>query len=465
MSQSGKFTTGTIPGTFIETVTGTSGGAISPDGSGNINILGMDPITTPGNAGLNTLYIVVEDASDIQKGVIEIATNAETIAGTDPDRAVVPSSLTAKLGAQTDNGIAYGNGAAAPIEWTAAGTDGQLIIAATGLQPAFATLTSSGGTIDITSGANTLNIDVDGTVSDQFTTLAGIAVPAAGNLNIYGSLGQGVNTTGAGSTVTITNLDASTGQKGVTYLATNAEAIAGTDTTKIITADDLKAKLGTQTNHGVLVGASTTAAVTALSVGTNGQVLLGSSAADPAFGTLTSSDSSIAFTIGAASLSLQVASGTTVVKTLTGNSGGAISPTAGNINILGSGSTTVAGSGSTLTISVAGGITWTVTTVDASIVVNNGYIANKAGLLTMTLPASATVGDLIEITGINTAVGWRIAQNANQQIFFGSSSTTLGAAGYLEATAIRDSVKLVCVVAGASSVYNVLHSIGNITVN
>ena len=39
------------------------------------------------------------------------------------------------------------------------------------------------------------------------------------------------------------------------------------------------------------------------------------------------------------------------VDTLTGNSGGAVIPTAGNINVLGSNTTTVSGSGSTLTIS------------------------------------------------------------------------------------------------------------------
>ena len=112
----------------------------------------------------------------------------------------------------------------------------------------------------------------------------------------------------------------------------------------------------------------------------------------------------------------------------------------------------------------SGGITWSVVTIDAGITVNTGIIANKAGLLTMTLPATAAISDQIRITGINTAVGWRIAQNANQQIFFGDQSTTVGVGGYLEATAIRDSVELVCVVAGASTVWNIVSSIGNITV-
>lgn len=109
-------------------------------------------------------------------------------------------------------------------------------------------------------------------------------------------------------------------------------------------------------------------------------------------------------------------------------------------------------------------IAWTVTTVNASIVANNGYIANKAGLLTLTLPATGDIGDIIEVTNINTAVGFRIAQNVNQYIRFGDTLTTVGVGGYLEATALGDSVKLVCVVSGASTGWQVVSSIGNITI-
>jgi hypothetical protein len=136
------------------------------------------------------------------------------------------------------------------------------------------------------------------------------------------------------------------------------------------------------------------------------------------------------------------------VATLTAGSGIGISNGAGSITISNTSSSVI----------------WSVVTVDASFTVNTGTVANKAGLLTMTLPASAAVGDLIEITGINTALGWKIAQNANQQIFFGNTSTTLGAGGSLASTATRDSLRMVCVVAGASTVWNVLSSIGNITV-
>ncbi len=133
-------------------------------------------------------------------------------------------------------------------------------------------------------GTSTLTISLSGTISDSFVTDAGTATPIAGVLNILGTAAQGISTSGAGNTVTITAANATTTQKGVVALATNAEAIAGTDTAKAITADDLKAKLGTQTNHGVLVGAGTAAAVTALAVGTTNTVLLGNTGADPSFG-------------------------------------------------------------------------------------------------------------------------------------------------------------------------------------
>lgn len=63
--------------------------------------------------------------------------------------------------------------------------------------------------------------------------------------------------------------------------------------------------LSTITNHSVLVGAAA-AAVTPLTVGTNGQVLVGSTAADPAFSTLTSTNGTITFTTGAHTLDLAV---------------------------------------------------------------------------------------------------------------------------------------------------------------
>lgn len=271
------------------------------------------------------------------------------------------------------HGVLVGN-TVAGITSLAVGTSGQVLLGSSAADPVFGTIGSSDGSISFTTGAGTL-------------TIQGTA--------------------------------ATTSQPGTLTLATNAETIAGSVTTKAVTPDDLKAKLGTQTVHGVLVGGGATAAVTALAVGTSGQVLLGSSAADPVFATLTSSGGTIAFTTGAGTLNIDT---------------------------------------------VASGDAWAVITADQTAVVNNGYICNKGTVLTLTLPATAVVGNLIEVTGINTALGWKIAQNANQIIHFGTSNTTTGVGGSLASTAIRDSIKIVCVVAGASTEWNVISSIGNITV-
>ncbi len=61
---------------------------------------------------------------------------------------------------------------------------------------------------------------------------------------------------------------------------------------------------GTFTDHGVLIG-SAASAFTALSVGTNGQLLIGSTGADPVFATLTC-DSNLTCTTGAGTLEIDV---------------------------------------------------------------------------------------------------------------------------------------------------------------
>ena len=154
------------------------------------------------------------------------------------------------------------------------------------------------------------------------------------------------------------------------------------------------------------------------------------------------------------------------VATLTASSGGAVGPTGGTINIVGSSGITTSGNPgtSTITITSSGSFTWSVITANQTAVVGHGYICNKASTLALLLPATASIGDTIKVTGINTATGWQITQNAGQQIFFGATSTTSGTGGSLASTAIRDSVELVCVVAGASTVWNVISSVGNITV-
>lgn len=94
-------------------------------------------------------------------------------------------------------------------------------------------------------------------------------------------------------------------------------------------------------------------------------------------------------------------------------------------------------------------------------VINSGYIVNSATLATITLPATAAVGSILEIVGVG-AGGWRLAQAAGQQVVFGNLSNTAGTAGQLNSTHQRDALRLVCIT--QDTTWQVISSIGNIDV-
>lgn len=132
----------------------------------------------------------------------------------------------------------------------------------------------------------------------------------------------------------------------------------------------------------------------------NGQLLVGSSGADPVPATLTA--------------------GT-------------------NISIVnGAGSITVNATG-------LAGIGWVVVSgTSQAMSADMGYIANNAGLVTLTLPLTAAVGTIIYVQGMGSG-GWSIAQNAGQNIQVGSAGSTIGAGGSVSSTNQWDSITLLCV--------------------
>jgi hypothetical protein len=86
---------------------------------------------------------------------------------------------------------------------------------------------------------------------------------------------------------------------------------------------------------------------------TDGQLLIGSTIAPNIRVSTLTGGSGISIVPGPGTITLSV-SGSSVGQTITGDSGGALSPTSGNFNIFGSGSITTAGSGSTLTTQLTG---------------------------------------------------------------------------------------------------------------
>lgn len=173
----------------------------------------------------------------------------------------------------------------------------------------------------------------------------------------------------------------------------------------------------TVTNHGTLVGAASNG-ITSIVQGA-GQLLIGTTAGDPS------------------------------AATLTAGTGVSITSATGAITINATG----------------GGLTWTdVTGTSQAMAVNNGYLSDNVSLVTLTLPATAAQFSVISVVGRGLG-GWKIAQNANQQIYFGSTAgTTVGVGGSLASTNQFDCVTLLAVVGGASTNWQVMTSIGNITI-
>ena len=248
--------------------------------------------------------------------------------------------------------------------------------------------------------------------------------------------------------------------------------------------------LATLTAHGILVGEGTSA-INPITL-TNGQMLIGSTGADPSAATITSSGSTITVTAGAGTLNIDVAAplsvanggtgatsltvhgivvaeGTSalVSKVLTNGqlligstgadpSAAALTAGAGISITNGAGSITVASSSA-----AGGGFVWNDTTgTSAALVAGNAYAADNASLVTFTLPSTAAFGDSFLVAG-KGAGGWKVAQNASQAINFGNVVTTTGTGGSLASTNQYDKITITCVTANTGFIaYN---SQGNIT--
>lgn len=276
---------------------------------------------------------------------------------------------------------------------------------------------SSPYTVTGNPGTNTLTISDDGSIATTYIADGGVATPSSNNLNVVGDSVQGTATSGSASTLVVTAIDASTTQKGVLETSTNAESIAGSSTAVGVTPASLSAKLGSQTSNGIAYGAGTTSAVNWLAEASDGQLPIGSTGNPP------------------------------VLATLTEGNGITITNAAGSITIDADNS----------------GMDWNEITVTGptGMLVDNGYIANNAAVVGLTLPATASLGDTIKVDG-KGAGGWSIGQNAGQTIHFASQDTTTGAGGSLASTGQYDCVTLRCITANTDFV--VENSVGNLTV-
>lgn len=90
-----------------------------------------------------------------------------------------------------------------------------------------------------------------------------------------------------------------------------------------------------------------------------------------------------------------------------------------------------------------------VTTTTQSLVQNQGYVTNNSSQVVLSLPTLAFFGTIISIVGKGSG-GWKVIQNAGQNIQLGSISSAVGVAGYIESTNQFDSITLLCTTANTT---------------
>ena len=457
-----------------ETLTGNSGGPVSADGSANINVIGDGTtITIAGNPGTNTLTAQLVGA--------------------------VTSLFTADSGTATplagDIIIAGGSG----VSTSAAG---HTVTVATTTSVPTSFITDSG---TATPSAHALHIVGDGasiatsgsgsTVTLTFTGASGVETltgnsggaigPLANNINVVGD-GSTVNVVGSGHTLTVSALGSVpiqfTGDSGTaTPSAGNVNLFGTGSITTVASGHQVITELTGLTNHAVLVGNGTTTITKVGPSATALQVLQSQgSGADPAFSTATypatttvsqllySSSTNVVGGLATANRAV-LTTGTTGIPVMTalatdgqvliGSTAGV--PAAATLTA-GTG-VTIGNASNAITISASGGgFTWNnITGTSSSLAASNGYQANNAGLVTLTLPVTSSFGDVIAICGYG-AGGWRVAQNAGQSINMGLLSSTVGVTGHIDSNNQYDTVVLLCNV--ANTTWTRLSSEGNIGV-
>ena len=142
--------------------------------------------------------------------------------------------------------------------------------------------------------------------------------------------------------------------------------------------------------------------------------------------------------------------------------GATVQPSGGIINFLNGTGMNITGSGNDITFNSTGGFSWVnVTAATQTLAPGTAYLANRASIITFSLPATAAFGATYLVAGYG-AGGWTIAQNAGQSIIVGPLTSTVGVGGSVASVIQSDSIELVCVV--ANTTFKAINTQGNVQV-
>ena len=350
---SNSLTVSTVSGNpLIDSLTGDSGGAVPADGSSNINIVGGTGVTVAGNPGTNTLTINLGSSSLLVglegDGAVQVGpdgTGYITLEGgtnvTVTEDALNNKLVIAASGGAGDVDTLTGNSGGA------VGVDGAANINVVGDTAAGLTVTGNPGTFTLTVSTISGN-----PVGETITGDSGGAVnfDASGNINIVG----GTNCSVAGNPGTNTmTINVTTGTGDVDTLTGNSGGAVGVDgAANINMIGDTAAGLTVSGNPG-----TNTLTVTTTTGNPAIQTLTGDSG-----GAIPGDGSANVDLVGTASNITVTGAGNTLtwdtgsaVPTSFDTDSGTATPSAGVIQILGGSGITTAGASNIVTISSTGG--------------------------------------------------------------------------------------------------------------
>lgn len=438
-----------------------------------LEILGGAGITTSGSG--NTVTIDLTGGSiavdtfitDLNSPVVPDGSGNVTITGTHIfSDGSVANTITLDVDA-TANTFLYGQGDNVAMAELGPLTDGQLIIGSTGNAPVAGSLTSTDGSVTISTGAGTIDLAV-AAADDAIMTLTGddseAISPTLGNIDIQGVVvANAANTkpvyiegTAASSLLEIDiqvgaaitgapvdSNDAGLSSYNDTQFTQDANGYVslkgGTDLAAIqsIKPDDgvdvFPNGSGSVEFDGLTVANATNAKPVFFSNGgfninqcevQVGAAITGAPVDKNDAGLVSFDDTD--FSVDANGYVTLAGAG--AGQTITGDDSTALSPTAGNWNILGLSGSKTSGSGSTLTVKSPPYADQGVGTVT----LNSGSFVT--GAVTITLPASGGLadGDLVEIIACNGIV--TIQTSGTQVIHIGNDSTSAGGSAVGSAT-------------------------------
>lgn len=445
MSQAGKFITGGGGGGSLDTLTGNSGGPVSPT-LGNINIVGAGVITVVGNPATHTLTISESGttAADYtaDSGTASPSANNINIFGDSLNINTSASGDTVNI--NLDNAITLGSlTPIAAFSSAATLTTGDLTLTLGNINLSSVNSGGSTGAIlfdskpalfwDATNRNWTVGPNASGSFIITGTDNVCLGYSAFANL-LFGSFntaGGNLSLSSMGNTAPDTsNNNTAYGYNSLGNLLSGSNNVAlGYNAGSGYTTDE-------HSNISIgAVGSFGESNVTRL--GTNGTQL----------------ECFIAGIDG-----VNIGSVATVV-TESGDQLGTAVLTAGA-------GITITPGANTITISNAGsGFVWNdVTGGSATLAAQNGYVADSASLTTFTMPTNSSLGDTIKIMGKGTG-GWIVGYGVGQTINFSSATTTV-TTGSLASTNARDCIELVCTTpSGTAPIFTVASSIGNILVS